>query len=47
MCESTRLPWRAASARGVAMNPMAIEGLALIVGVLVVWFWSARDDTDD
>lgn len=29
------------------MNPMAIEGLALIVGVLVVWFWSARDDTDD
>jgi hypothetical protein len=28
------------------MNPMAIEGLALIVGVLIVWFWSSRDDTD-
>jgi hypothetical protein len=28
------------------MNPMAIEGLSLIVGVLLVWFWSARDDTD-
>lgn len=30
-----------------AMNPMAIEGLALIVGVLIVWFWSAADHTED
>ena len=28
------------------MNPMAIEGLSLIVGVLLVWFWSSRDDTE-
>lgn len=28
------------------MNPMAIEGLAMIVGVLIVWFWSSRDDTE-
>jgi hypothetical protein len=28
------------------MNPMAIEGLAMIVGVLLVLFWSSRDDTD-
>jgi hypothetical protein len=28
------------------MNPMAIEGLAMIIGVLLVWFWSSRDDTE-
>ncbi len=28
------------------MNPMAIEGLALIVGVLVIWFWSSSDETE-
>jgi hypothetical protein len=28
------------------MNPMAIEGLAMIIGVLLVWVWSSRDDTD-
>lgn len=25
------------------MSPMAIEGLALIVGVIVIWLWSAND----
>jgi hypothetical protein len=29
------------------MNPMAIEGLSLIVGVLLVLFWSARDEHPD
>jgi hypothetical protein len=29
------------------MNPMAIEGLALIVGVLVILFWSSQDHLDD
>ena len=33
--------------RGVAMSPMAIEGLSLIVGVLLVLFWSSRDGIDD
>jgi hypothetical protein len=28
------------------MNPMAIEGLAMIVGVLLVLIWSSRDDTE-
>jgi hypothetical protein len=33
-------------ARGGDMNPMAIEGLALVVGVILVLLW-ARDGNDD
>ncbi len=28
------------------MSPMAIEGLSLIVGVLLILFWSSNDKTD-
>jgi hypothetical protein len=29
------------------MSPMAIEGLSLIVGVLLVLFWSSKDPDPD
>jgi len=28
------------------MNPMAIEGLSLIVGVIVILIWSSHDKTE-
>ena len=29
------------------MSPLSIEGLFLIIGAVVVFLWSLRDDTDD
>ena len=28
------------------MSPMSIEGLFMIVGAIIVFVWSLRDDTD-